>query len=189
MDAMGNRISSLFQKAQKPLNLRVLGRNFAGFLRVCRFITWNNPKIWRNPKHHPRDLLPTCHLLGARFSHVTVGPYGGSPRISRRTSWASEALISSKSCSGRYLKGSFLGLMSPLPRGWVLPWFCGCHTHYGSMNVWYISLHLSFTHKFKPNVGKYTIHGSCGIWMCFFPKRLGVYSLIHLAKSSYFTKL
>ena len=47
--------------------------------------TWNNPKKhWRNPGNHQK----TCYLsfLGSRFSHVTVGDYGGFPRekIGRR---------------------------------------------------------------------------------------------------------
>ena len=39
-------------------------------------ITWNNPKNWRNPGHH-QGTNATCHFWAARFSHVTVGPYGG----------------------------------------------------------------------------------------------------------------
>ena len=42
--------------------------------------------------------------------------------------------------------------------------FFQSYTHYGSMEKWYIYLHESLI--CMVNVGKYTIHGSYGIWYC-----------------------
>ena len=67
-----NRTSVAFEKLRRSW-LLVLETGFA-------IITWNNPKKIGETLHH-QGTNATCQSLGARFSHVTVGSYGGPREI------------------------------------------------------------------------------------------------------------
>ena len=87
------------------------------FIRVCRFITWNDPKKMGEPRNHHQGAIPTCPFLGARFSHVTFGSYGG-PRSFTSFGFLSNSTMKKWNMTRLTIKGVFQKTLicSAIPR-------------------------------------------------------------------------
>ena len=120
--------------------------------------------------NHHVTILSAGHMKGFCSHHVTMTIHDPFPRP-----------------PGPRFKGNLAPAQGVQNSGWFFwgMFFTKMLSH--SIHVWYIYLHEN--HKNQPNVGKYTIHGSCGYVLnylffvfppiffgrCFSPAKLVVY--------------